>query len=378
MCPKENISLGQKSPLLYKPIEVLHLDDLNPRLPEEIHGKSEKEVLKALFNNFYLEELALSMAQNGYFDEEPLVVTPKDLPKDLSSSKFKEFIEKEDTHFIVVEGNRRLSTAMLLLNADLRQELNIRSWPDINKDIREDLKILPIIVYKTREEILPYLGVRHITGIRKWESYPKAFYIAKLIKDEYPIEEIENQTGDTQGSIRKNCISFNILEEAREEFDYDINQAKEFFSFLILSIGQGSIKRYLGLPKRLKDIPLSNPVPTEKLNELKNLLSWIFGEGKDKPRVIKESRDITNYLIHVVDSEEAIKHLEITRDLQAAYELSDGEEAMLKRILVNTNKNLERALGIAHRHKTEDIIKEIEKCYETLGLLIKSVKSKND
>jgi len=378
MCPQNNVNLGQKSPLLYKSIEVLHLDDLNPRLPEEINYKSEKEILKALFRNFYLEELALSMAQNGYFHEEPLVGTPKNLPKDFDFSNFKEFIEKEDTHFIVVEGNRRLSTAMLLLNDDLRQQLNIRSWPEIDENIRKYLKFLPIIVYQTRKEILPYLGVRHITGVRKWDSYPKAYYIVKLIKENYPIKEIEDQTGDTQGSIRKYCISFKMLEQAHNEYDFDINLAKEFFSLLILSIAQGPIKRYLGLSRRLKDIPLTDPIPYAKMNELKNLLSWIFGEGKERPRVINESRDITDYLKHVVNSPEATKHLEITRDLQAAYELSAGEETMLKRKLANANKNLEIALGIAHRHKTEEIIKEIEKCSETLELLLKSVRGEND
>ncbi|HKZ39324.1 MAG TPA: hypothetical protein VJ044_00090, partial [Candidatus Hodarchaeales archaeon] len=64
---------------------------------EEVQGKKEPEVLEALYSSFDLDELAVSMAQNGYFDEEPHVV--------VGQSK------KEGTkEFTVVEGNRRVAT----------------------------------------------------------------------------------------------------------------------------------------------------------------------------------------------------------------------------------------------------------------------------
>ena len=379
MSAKKPPDLGRKNPLLYKPINVLHLDSLNPRLPETAHNRSEDEVLKIIARDFYIEELARSMAKNGYFDEEPLVVVPRELPKKYSTgTEFKGYIEKNSTHFVVVEGNRRLSAARLLLDADSRQALNIRGWPEIDASVRADLSQLPVIVYKKREEVIPYLGVRHITGIKKWDSYPKAYYLADLVKNQEVIEELELQTGDKQGSTRKSIIAFYILRQAQEEFDYDIDQAKEDFSFLILSLGQGPVKNYLGLPKRIKDISLSEPIPQEKMGELKDFLSWIFGEGRQKKRVIEESRDITNYLAHVLRSPEATQYLKTTRDLRAAYDLTDGEEAMLMKLLANASVNLERALGIAHRHKTDEVKAEIKKCQETIRRLLLSVKARND
>jgi len=194
-----------------------------------------------------------------------------------------------------------------------------------------------------------------------------------LIDEGKKLQEVEAQVGDSQGSIRKNYISYKLLQQARDEFDYDTKAAEEDFSLLILAIGQGKIKRYLGLPKRIKDTDTESPTPNENVDNLKNLMSWLFGDERYDP-VLKESRDITSYLSHVVESPEALKHLERNRDLSAAYDLSDGEEQMILRYLANANDKLQTILGLIHRHKTEDIIDEVEKCSETTKQLLKTVK----
>lgn len=384
--------VGRKRPQLNIAIENLHLDPENPRLPEEIQGKSEPEVLNHLFRKFDLEEIADPMGKNGYFDEEPLIAIPNDIPAKLvpkpgkpESDAYLEFINKKTTQFTVVEGNRRLSTAKILRDSTLRQEFKIRSWPEITEAVRTDLAILPVIVYPTRNEVLPYLGVRHITGIKKWDSYAKARYIADMIDDGHTIESIEKQVGDRVQSVRKNAIGYHLLKQAREELDWDISNARNDFSLLILSIGQKNIKSYLGWTKAvpetgkiktmpLDEIELGSPVDDEHLPNLRNLLSWLFGEGSKVLPVIKESRNITDYLQHVVASPKAVDYLQDTRNLVEAYDLTDGEEIMLRKLLKLANLKLEKALGVAHRHKTPDVIAEAEKCSETAGLLVKAVK----
>lgn len=384
--------VGRKRPQLNIAIENLHLDPANPRLPEEIQGKPEPEVLEHLFRKFDLEEIADPMGKNGYFDEEPLIAIPNDIPAKLvpkpgkpESDAYLDFINKKTTQFTVVEGNRRLSTAKILRDSGLRQQFKIRSWPEITDAVRDDLAVLPVIIYPTRKEVLPYLGVRHITGIKKWDSYAKARYIADMIDDGHTIENIEKQVGDRVQSVRKNAIGYHLLKQAREELDWDIANARNDFSLLILSIGQKNIKAYLGWTKiipetsktkttPLDEIELDSPVDEEHLPNLRNLLSWLFGEGSKVLPVIKESRNITDYLQHVVASPQAIEYLQDTRNLVEAYDLTDGEELMLRKLLKLANLKLEKALGVAHRHKTPDVIAEAEKCSETAGLLVKAVK----
>jgi hypothetical protein len=389
---REPAGAGHKRPQLDIPIGRLHLDPENPRLPEEAQGKTEEELLKHLLDHFDLEEIADPMGKNGYFDEEPLVVIPRKIPArslprpgQRESSDFVKFINDDGTHFTVVEGNRRLATAMILQDASLRQKLRVRSWPEISKAVQEDLKILPAIVYPLRKEVLPYLGVRHITGNKKWNSYAKARYIADMLREGHDIDEIEKQVGDRVQSIRKNAIGYFMLHEAKEELDWNIDKAKEDFSLILLAIGQRNIKFFLGWSKtapdtkqmkslKLEEIELKLPVPANRLRELRDLLSWLYGEGSKVRPVINESRDITNYLSSVVASRGALDYLRRTRNLIEAYDLTDGEEVMLQKLLRTANGKLEKALGVAHRHKTTEVIDEAEKCNETATRVVKSVK----
>jgi len=389
MPTKPPAGLGRKRPLRNVAIGRLHLDPANPRLPEDVQGAKEPELMQHLYEHFDLEEIAAPMAQNGYFDEEPLVAVPNDLPKKLQpksgQSPSKEYLAYLDkAEFTVVEGNRRLATARILREPSIRQKLRVRGWPDISAEVREDLDELPVIIYPTRKEVLPYLGVRHITGNKKWDSYAKARYIAKMLDEGNTVDDIVREVGDRSQGVLRNAVSYYILQQARTELDWDIKRAKEDFSYMLLAIGQRNIKIFLGWTKSaknadkikvlpLEEVSLDEPIPETHLKNLRDFLSWIYGEGSKVLPVIKESRDITNYLAHVVASKSAIEYLRTTRDLREAYELSDGEETMVRKLLGTANTKLEKALGVIHRHKTAEVISEAEKCAITAGRVLKTV-----
>jgi len=294
-------------------------------------------------------------------------------PDELNQNdEYGKFIKNSNTKFVVIEGNRRIATVKLLLSENLRKKFNIRTWPLLSVEVRKDLQELPVIIYPERDRVLQYLGVRHITGIKKWESFAKARYIAYLIQQGFKISEIQAKVGDRSNSVRKIYFCYRLVQEAKNELDVDTKIIEEsFFSYLLLATGQGSIKEYLGMPKNWKEVNFKNPVPKKRLTNLKNLFSWIFGEGKDKQPVISESRDITNYLSPILNHKTAIDHLITTRNLAEAYERTDAEERRVENYLRKANLNLEKALGFIHRHKTEMIKEELNKCQETLKVLLK-------
>lgn len=378
--------IGRKRPQLNIDVNNLHLDPLNPRLPEDIQGEKEEEICRALYRFFDIEELAFSMAENGYFDEEPLVAIPLNLPSKfegldytlLSENKeYEDFIKDPNTQFVVVEGNRRLSTIKLLLSDELKNKLKIRSFPIISDEVKDDIAVLPVIIYPNRTEVLPYLGVRHISGIKKWEPYAKARYVAKMVENGLTIDDIQKQVGDRNNSARKIYLCYQLIEVAKYEFDLDTNKAENFFSYLMLASGQGSIKDYLGIEKRLQDINLNKPIPDEKLQHLKNIFSWLFGEGKERLPVIKESRDITEKLSPVLKNPIATQFLLDTRDLSEAYERSDGEEDLLKKYLVKANSLLSKSLGFINRSNLESINDDILRLQETIENINTLIKSKS-
>src|SRR5436190_21758598 len=90
-----------------KPIDQLDLDDENPRLASASEEPdTQKALLRVLWDEMAVDEVALSIAANGFFQEEPLFVIPK---------------KGATNKYVVVEGNRRLAAVRLLRAASLRQ-----------------------------------------------------------------------------------------------------------------------------------------------------------------------------------------------------------------------------------------------------------------
>jgi len=369
---------GRKRPLLNINSDNLLLDPENPRLPQDVQGQSQKDIIYALYKFFDTEELAYSMTENGYFDEEPLVAIPEELPEQFveltyeelkNSLEYKNFIEDESTKFIVLEGNRRLSTIKLLLDASLRSEFKIRTFPEAEQHIIDDIKSVPVIIYPKRSEVLPYLGVRHISGIKKWEPYAKARYVANMVNQGFTIDDIQKQVGDRSNSARKIYLSYQLIETLKDEFDTNTSKAENLFSYLLLATGQGGVKEFIGLDKKLQNVDLENPIPSDKLNNLKDLFSWMFGEPGKLP-VIQESRDITAKLAPVLKKEHAIQILRETRNLDDAYDMSDGEDELLRKNLLKVNRLLSISLGLFSDSNKDFVIDDIVKLKETVDKIL--------
>jgi hypothetical protein len=373
---------GRKRQQVDVPVDNLLLDPQNPRLPSESKGKSQQELLAILKRDFDLDEIAFSIAANGYFDEEPVVAIPVNLPskyvkmdyeKLLLDDGYNKFINNPKTTFHVVEGNRRLSTVKLLLSSKLQESLKIRTWPELTKKVVDDIRILPVIVYPTRKEVLPYLGVRHITGILKWEPYAKAVYIAEMMKSGYTIDSVQKQVGDRSNSARRVYLTYQLIQVAESSLDIDVSPAKDRFSYLTLAIGQATVKGYLGLPVQLQKIDVDEPLVLEHLDRLKNLFSWLFGEDELDP-VIRESRDITNFLTYVLASPEATQYLLETRNLREAFERANGEEHLVIQNLQKARRALSSSVGYISSNKTEQVRRLVEDCAQAITDMRKLLK----
>ncbi len=379
---KQTIPFGGKRPQFNLDFNSLLLDTKNPRLPEKIQGSSQEVLLENLFEEFDLYELALSMAENGYFDEEPLVAVPTEIPKKLEGinplkkrlwkeylSYIEEYTKNPENKFIVVEGNRRLSTIKLFFDETLRQKFKVGEWPEISEEIKEDISALPVIIYPDRKGIIPYLGVRHIIGVKKWESYAKAKYIADMRdKQGLTLNEIKKKVGDGGTAIKKAYISWKIIcvAEGSVKSDY-IEKAKNKFSYLLLSLNQTNIKDYLGIKRNLKEVDEDNPLPKNKTKNLKLFFSFLFGEEGIK--VIKESRDITGKLTIVLGNSLATKELVSSRDLEKAFDLAGGQENFLLQKLDRVRRDLTNILSLIDEYGKEETKMKVKKCRLLIELI---------
>src|SRR6267142_1301295 len=149
----------------YEKVENLRFDPENPRFPTTLNGEDEDEVLGWMLKDATIVELMGSIGEKGYFPGEPLLVVPA----------------KKTGMYYVVEGNRRLCAVKLLLKPNLAPTKK-KSVQIASTEAKHRPQDLPVLVYDSRDEILDYLGYRHITGIKEWDALAKAKYLEQLFE----------------------------------------------------------------------------------------------------------------------------------------------------------------------------------------------------
>lgn len=391
---------GNRKPQIDVKIDLIELDKENPRLVPYItnaKNASQFDLISILYENFNTEEIALSLVENGYFDEEPIIIVPNKIPSSFSFSNYKnpddlttainDLIAKKEIDFTVVEGNRRVSTIKLITDSNFRKKLEIdKYYPKTdNPQIIDDITSIPCIIYEKREDVSAYLGVRHIMGSLKWEAYAKATYIADFIKMEInkglttneAIQKVQDVIGDRTDTIKKQFVTYKLLIQAKDDLsDFNIKPLINSFSLLTVAYNSPTIREYMGV-KKYSEVDFTNDVvPIEKLENFENILTWIYGnENKHEKRVLTDSRQITNTLSHIVKHESAVEYLLEEKDLEGAYERTNGEKEFLSKKLVDTHKILKSCLQFAYKYKDDEtLLKQIEELEEITKVLKDNLK----
>jgi len=326
-------------------VSQLLLDDHNFRFPEDARGANQQELLRILDRDFELLPIGESLADNGYFVEEPLVAIPK-----------------AANEYIVVEGNRRLAALKLLLEKDLRPFARDPSaWEDLANRAKEDLSEVPVVIYQSRDELTTVLGYRHIAGILKWNPLAKARFINNLVEKkgkEADFTEIAQETGSHSDTIMNQYTAYRTYLQARDVFRIDTSKLEKKFSVFYRAIsGTRPIAQFIGLSTDKSAQELRSPIAPEKASALDELIGYIHGTGTAKP-VIRDSRQLTQ-LGEVLASKPALENLRQTRSLERAHELVGGKAYPLLNNLSLASYYLEEALREARRHKGDPKVKAL-------------------
>jgi hypothetical protein len=335
------------------PLDDLLLDAQNPRLVVDL-DTTQEELLELLFEEESLDELVGSFIENGYFEEEPLVV-----------------VDEPEGH-VVVEGNRRLATLKLLLSKKLRERVGADDWPTLSKTERDRLREVPVIVYDERSEVVPYLGFRHITGARKWGPFQKARFIARLVDEDYALEDIEGIVGDETKVVKRLYQEYIVFRQAAE-LEFPVRRVRRRFSLLEVTLSQRPIKTFLGIPHLLPSGRVDRVVPEEREDELIDVLTWVFGENS-REAVITDSREIPT-LARVIGNEDALEVLRRTDDLEAATEMVGGEAQFLLRRLGAAERGVRDASSLIALYADDaDVVDAVKR----LASLVEGLRSQVD
>jgi hypothetical protein len=277
----------------------LLLDRDNPRLPADLRERDQIELLRYFVVHYDLEELGWSMAEKGYFAEEPLLTTSAEDPN----------------HRIVVEGNRRLATLKLLTNADARAAIARPLWEELAEFAREHvLDRVPTRLYQKRQDLLEYLGFRHVSGLMQWTADAKARYVRALVIDYgYSFQKAGRVIGSRQDAIRRQFIAWQALEQARTA-SVDITPAVEHFGVFYRALQNPRIREFLTVTGWVDGTEETlEPLGPEGPSRLEEFLGFVFGNK----RVIRESRQLDD-LGRVLGDKAALAILRADRDLSLA------------------------------------------------------------
>lgn len=329
------------------PTKDVLLDPRNPRLTDFGLGPNPtpNEILKTLWDKMAVDEVALSIAENGFYQHEPI------------------YAAKEDGKLYAIEGNRRLAAVKLLLDDDLRRELKVMSLPTLTAAQKKALETLPVIICK-RADIWAFLGFKHINGPQAWESYPKANYVAWVHNElNVPLEDIARRIGDKHSTVARLYDALMVLDQAEDAGVFNrADRHKQHFSFSHLTTGLGylGIQSFLGLPKGDKTIGRRRPVPKANLANLGDFLLWLYGsKERSIPAVVQSQNPDLRRLDEVLRSKQATVALRKGLPLSVSLEISKGDERVFREAIVEAKQSLQKARGtvLTGYDGNEDILK---------------------
>jgi hypothetical protein len=294
----------------FLPLDELHPDRLNPRFSDENRDwASDIDVLAFIEDQYFPLEIAESIARQGFWGSEPLVVT------------------EEGQQWVVLEGNRRLAALVGLAQADVRSAYrDAAAWDNAaaQADIAPDMAV-PVVVAEEREDADALIGFRHIAGILDWEPFERARFVAHLIDQrglDFP--DVADAVGEQENVVRLLYRNQAILREARAAGKADIvEHAEERFGTFTAALNRTALREFISAPSPGYVREREDQLNADSVDAFAELLGWIYGAGENAPKVIEESRDLRR-LAEVVASPSALEELRRTRDLEAAHALSPG------------------------------------------------------
>jgi hypothetical protein len=320
----------------FKNVDDLLLDPENPRLSVVGESKSQDELVKVLWDEMAVDEVALSIAANGYFEEEPLFVIPQ--PASAKGS--------HAGKYMVVEGNRRFAAVRLLREGNLRKKVKATDLPEITPEACKSLEELPVSVYPDKKSLWEYFGFRHVNGPMAWDPISKAAYVAQVRrKYNIPLEEIALKIGDKHQTVVKMYRGFLLLEQAERTGSFNPDDRKENhfnFSHLYTAATYKEFQTFLGVEKTssLRE----NPVPRDHLAQLQELMIWLFGSKReDKLPIVEKQNPDLNLLKTVVGNRQALLALRSGISLKRSHEISLGDRRLFQEALVRTKDALHEA-----------------------------------
>lgn len=252
-------------------------------------------------NNANISDLISSFKQSGFIPVDQIQVRKIDTQK-----------------YLVIEGNRRVAALKAL------EDLHNNSQP-IGKLSPEIFKKVPVVDYLGDDPSMykVLMGLKHISGNKKWPAINQAKLIQSLFNDhEMSEEEIVNSLGVSKIELRTTRRTLALINKY-EDSDYGDQFSSDKYSTFREIIKSPKIKEWLDLSPN--DLELNQ----HDEQNLYRLFSWISTTEEEIPdedidseetQIIRQEPIIETALqirelAKIISDEKALSNLETTRSL---------------------------------------------------------------
>lgn len=366
---KANLSTKSGTPRQVS-LRCLRLDALNPRLPESHRGGSQTDLAVVLEMGFDAYAVAQSIADNGYFAAEPLVAIPN---------------ADEENTWIAVEGNRRLTALLGLALEQVRAEFaEPTRWNEVAEraQIGPDT-LIPIVEHATREDTHVEVARAHVVGKLAWRPYMQARFIAARVAEGRTIGEVADLIGITKSKAADLYRDQAVVAQA-QRLGLETSEIEKAFSLLTVAMGNTKLRDHVGAPLGSRLNPNEDPVPADKLDELRELISWIFGDEENEPK-ITDSRQ-TSQLGNVVASEVGLSALRSGVSLEEAKQRvnaagMDPRDRLINRLTASRNAlsaASEDLTAYATDSQVRALLADVEALVESLRSVVTEVAAQDE
>ena len=298
-------------------LKNLHLDPNNYRLiheadqvpvsEEKIKGKTVAQRTFRLLageKNQHIQDLLDSFKANGYLPVDQIQV------RELGSG-----------HYVVVEGNRRIA-ALKLLESEYDQK-----GIDLGKLDPAIFSRVPVVLYEDADEMhhLTLMALKHISGNRKWGEWNQAKLLEKM-HSTYKLDgnEICRRVGISKVELKRSLRALSLVEQYQKS-DYGDQFNESRFPIFREAVRNSSLKNWL-----YWDDQVFKATNLENRELFFSLLSREPDEEEDDAGYNEKyleaaitKRDDVVLFSKILKDKQALENLRNTRDLNAAYRVSD-------------------------------------------------------
>jgi hypothetical protein len=139
-----------------------------------------------------------------------------------------------------------------------------------------------------------------------------------------------------------------VLNQATEQAGYNLDDRHKrhlSFSHLYTGLDYAGFQQHLGLRKDAGYE--TNPIAKEYLDNLKELMVWLFGSREEnKAPVVKSQNPDLKRLDDVLKNEKALTALRAGLGLEVAHQLSEGDDIRFRESLTRAKYELQQSKGL--------------------------------